>query len=132
LLRACSLFSLVRSFLSIVPTLVQRLSVITFATMDHILGPRGFLSLAGRDDSTNGSKPDVVLALAPPGVEPNFIDPPSRGPLMVGVSIAMASLTTLVILARIYTKAFVTKAFDSSDYFAIGALVRPSAQRSSN
>jgi hypothetical protein len=81
-------------------------------------------SLYGMTSGYAQWKRDVELVGPPPGTQPNFINPPSRGPEMVSVSIAMTTLACAVVLARVYIKTFVTKAFDWSDYFAIGALVR--------
>jgi hypothetical protein len=91
--------------------------------MNRFLLVRDLAELAVRQVTTNETKPDYTLSGLPPGVTPNFIDPPTRGILMVGVSISMVLLSTFVVLGRAYTKAFVTKSFDWSDYFAFGALV---------
>lgn len=68
-------------------------------------------------------KPRSTLAGPPPGVTPNFINPPSRGHEMVGVSISMIILTLAATFCRIYTRTFITKVFDWTDYLAIGAAV---------
>jgi hypothetical protein len=49
-------------------------------------------------------------ALAPPpGVIPNFTDPPSRKDLCVGLAIANISIAALVVGIRLYTKVFCVK-----------------------
>ncbi|KAF2878216.1 hypothetical protein BDV95DRAFT_533460 [Massariosphaeria phaeospora] len=88
-------------------------------TMEPLFTGRDLYHLISRADE----KPDLALAGAPPGVTPNFIDPPSRGIEMVSVSITMTLLTLFAIVARVYTKMFITKGFDWGDYFAIGALI---------
>lgn len=51
---------------------------------------------------------DAILnmpALAPPpGVVPNFIDPPTNRPVMLGVCISMFVIMTLAVAIRTYTK----------------------------
>lgn len=66
---------------------------------------------------------DVTLLGAPPGTVPNFIDPPTRATEMVAPSIALTTLALIVVLGRIYTKTFITKSFDLSDWLSIGAIV---------
>ena len=66
---------------------------------------------------------NITLLSAPPGTQPNFVNPPTRGGEMVGASIAVTTLALIFVLARIYTKLFITKGFDWADYFAISAMV---------
>jgi hypothetical protein len=49
-------------------------------------------------------------ALAPPpGVVPNFVDPPNNNPLCFAVSILSITLATVMVLVRLYSKIFCTK-----------------------
>lgn len=53
---------------------------------------------------------DLKPALAPPpGVTPNFIDPPSQGYVTVVVMVFVLSLTTPIVLARLYTRHFINR-----------------------
>lgn len=48
--------------------------------------------------------------LQPPlGVTPNFVDPYSRGYLIVAASAVTLTVTTLLVLMRTYTKRFINK-----------------------
>ena len=63
------------------------------------------------------------LELAPPGVTPNYIDPVSRGPELVRVSIALVSLAALFVAMRFIVKIFMTKSLAWDDAFSLAALV---------
>jgi hypothetical protein len=63
--------------------------------------------------NTQGTLRDKILnapALAPPpGVVPNFIDPPTNRSTMLGVSTSMFLIATLAVAIRTYTKLFMIK-----------------------
>ena len=63
------------------------------------------------------------LELAPPGVTPNYIDPVSRGPELVRVSIALVSLAAVFVATRFIVKIFMTKSPALDDVFSLAALV---------
>lgn len=63
------------------------------------------------------------LELAPPGVTPNYIDPVSRGPELVRVSIALVSLAAVFVAVRFIVKIFMTKSPAWDDAFSLAALV---------
>lgn len=63
------------------------------------------------------------LELAPPGVTPNYIDPVSRGPELVRVSIALVSLAAVFVAMRFIVKIFITKSPAWDDVFSLAALV---------
>jgi hypothetical protein len=45
----------------------------------------------------------------PPGVLPNFVDPPNRNVMTYGILFTCASLSAVVVAIRVYTKAFCTR-----------------------
>ena len=59
----------------------------------------------------------------PPGVKPNFIDPPNSRALGLGVQITCIALTTLGVLSRICVKIFVMKEVCLEDYLILIAYV---------
>ncbi|KAF2657848.1 hypothetical protein K491DRAFT_625977 [Lophiostoma macrostomum CBS 122681] len=58
----------------------------------------------------------------PPGVLPNFVNPPNRNAMTYGVLFTCASLSALVVAIRVYAKAFCTRRVDIEDYLAVAAL----------
>ncbi|KAL9073530.1 MAG: hypothetical protein Q9157_004714 [Trypethelium eluteriae] len=51
----------------------------------------------------------------PPGVQPNFVDPPSRAPIVLGVSSAALALACPCFFLRIYTKLAIAKRWTWDD-----------------
>ena len=51
----------------------------------------------------------------PPGVVPNFIDPPDRGYTVIVVGAVLMALMVLFFMVRLYTKCFVSKRFSWDD-----------------
>lgn len=51
----------------------------------------------------------MPAASPPPGIQPNFADPPTRVPVILGVSIAFFVLAIFCFSIRIYTKLAVVK-----------------------
>ena len=51
----------------------------------------------------------------PPGVIPNFVDPPNQTSLGYGILFMCAGLSTLAVVIRLYSKAFCTKKLDIED-----------------
>lgn len=47
--------------------------------------------------------------LPPPGVQPNFVDPPTRVPVILGVGSAFLLLALLCYTVRVYTKTFIAR-----------------------
>ena len=45
----------------------------------------------------------------PPGIQPDFADPPTRVPVILGVGITFAVLAVICFSIRIYTKLAITK-----------------------
>ena len=63
-----------------------------------------------------GTDLSKLPALAPPqGVVPNFIDPESRAHAVLVGSGVLTAVTLVFVIARFYTKAFVTKALGWED-----------------
>lgn len=62
---------------------------------------------------------------APPGEEPNFINPYSRGQRIVISSIILTSFAFVFVLARVFVKGFITKRFGWDDVFCVAAMVMP-------
>jgi hypothetical protein len=46
---------------------------------------------------------------APPGIEPNFVDPYTRGPAYIAVSVVCMALAFSFVVTRLYTRFFVLK-----------------------
>lgn len=83
----------------------------------------GRVIIAGFDTIMSTSKVDPKLiesipltvlktmpaASPPPGIQPNFADPPTRVPVILGVSIAFFVFAILCFSIRIYTKLAVVK-----------------------
>ena len=51
----------------------------------------------------------------PPGIEPNFADPLSRAPVVIGVGIAFGVLAVFCFFIRIYTKLAIKKSWKWDD-----------------
>ena len=51
----------------------------------------------------------------PPGIQPNFADPPSLVPAVLGTGVAFLALATVCFSIRIYTKALITKKWTWDD-----------------
>ena len=45
----------------------------------------------------------------PPGIHPNFADPPSRAPVILGICLTFAVLAVICFSIRIYTKLAIAK-----------------------
>ncbi|KAF2651292.1 hypothetical protein K491DRAFT_682314 [Lophiostoma macrostomum CBS 122681] len=58
----------------------------------------------------------------PPGVSPDFVNPPNQTTLAYGVLAVCASLATIVVAIRVYAKAFCNRKMHIEDYLAILAL----------
>lgn len=57
----------------------------------------------------------VPAAPPPPGVTPNFDNPPSEEYEIYSISIAMCATATVVLLARLYTRTFILRATGLDD-----------------
>ena len=67
--------------------------------------------------------PLSVMATWPP---PNHINPPSRGPLMIAIEIPLAAITTLVVLLRLFSRAYLTSSARSiclDDWLMLAAVI---------
>ena len=65
-------------------------------------------------ETPNVTNPVMVPALMgalppPPGVKPNFVDPENFHPAMIATIVFCLALTTLLTVARVYTKLFISK-----------------------
>ena len=58
----------------------------------------------------------------PPGVQPNFADPPSRAPVILGVCLTFAVLAVICFSIRIYTKLAIAKNWKWDDCKSMWAL----------
>ncbi|KAI9794021.1 MAG: hypothetical protein M1816_006646 [Peltula sp. TS41687] len=54
----------------------------------------------------------------PPGVTPNFVDPPTLRPYLIGTAVACGSVSGLFVLLRMYTKVFISRSFGWDDGFS--------------
>ncbi|KAG2416238.1 hypothetical protein HFD88_007431 [Aspergillus terreus] len=61
----------------------------------------------------------VPAAPPPPGVTPNFDNPPSEEYEIYSISIAMCATATIVLLARLYTRAFILRATGLDDWLCV-------------
>ncbi|KAJ8129908.1 hypothetical protein O1611_g3725 [Lasiodiplodia mahajangana] len=55
----------------------------------------------------------------PPGITPNFTNPPTQAPLLRNGIYVILPLVLLFLLARIYTRAFISRVFGIDDYICI-------------
>ena len=51
----------------------------------------------------------------PPGVKSNFVDPPNNAPILYAISYVFFGITTLGVIARLYTVAVVMKKIHLED-----------------
>ncbi|KAH7118448.1 hypothetical protein EDB81DRAFT_817534 [Dactylonectria macrodidyma] len=65
----------------------------------------------------------VSLAPPPPGVNPNFVDPPTLDHLIIGYSVGCLAASSCFVLLRIYTFAAITKTRDWADYLLVPAWI---------
>ncbi|KAI1357406.1 hypothetical protein F5Y08DRAFT_346757 [Xylaria arbuscula] len=70
------------------------------------------------DDYLNGIR-DQPAAPPPPGVIPNFDNPPNNNGLAIAVLAASIVITTSAFLIRVYSKVFCTKTINIEDYLGI-------------
>ncbi|KAL5365586.1 hypothetical protein BJX96DRAFT_179979 [Aspergillus floccosus] len=61
----------------------------------------------------------VPAAPPPPGVTPNFDNPPGEEYEIYSISIAMCATATVVLLARLYTRAFILRATGLDDWLCV-------------
>lgn len=59
----------------------------------------------------------------PPGLETNFVDPPSRQPAIIAMSAVFVSLMLLVVSVRTYTRTRILKSWGWDDSKAACALI---------
>jgi len=57
----------------------------------------------------------------PPGVIPNFIDPPSKSPMVRAGLFTILPLMIIVVALRVYTRIRITRAFGADDYLCLAA-----------
>lgn len=58
---------------------------------------------------------DSVALAPPPGITPNFVDPPTRTPFVISSSIGCLAVSSCFMLIRIYTFVAIIKTRDSAD-----------------
>jgi hypothetical protein len=56
---------------------------------------------------------------------PNYVDPVTRRPLVLGVEIPLTILTILFTAGRFYSRTVMVKALGWDDWFMLAATVRP-------
>ncbi|KAF9894149.1 hypothetical protein FE257_009122 [Aspergillus nanangensis] len=61
----------------------------------------------------------MPAAPPPPGVTPNFIDPPGEEYEIYSISIALCSTATVVLLGRLYTRVFILRALGLDDWLCV-------------
>ena len=77
--------------------------------------------------STGGNDPKAIESISPenlrsnpagrppPGIQPDFVDPPSLVPAILGVGAAFLALALFCYSIRIYTKLFITRKWQWDD-----------------
>ncbi|KAK3377512.1 hypothetical protein B0H63DRAFT_477333 [Podospora didyma] len=65
---------------------------------------------------------DIPAMQPPPGVIPNFDNPESMHPYVLGVAIGTIAVMVIAISIRVYTKAFIMRDMKWEEYFAILAV----------
>jgi hypothetical protein len=63
---------------------------------------------------------------------PNYVDPVTRRPLVLGVEIPLTILTILFTAARFYSRTVIVKALGWDDWFMLAATVRILSSRCGN
>ena len=75
-------------------------------------------------DSTTDANPFVQLLLnasavpPPPGIVPNYVDPPSIGYAVLVVATISMILATIMLALRVFTKLYLIKAWNLEDCIA--------------
>lgn len=65
--------------------------------------------------------PNTPFVVPFPPVPPNYIDSPSRAPLMIAIGIAFCSMSFIFVAFRIYTRWFITKRVYIEDWLSVVA-----------
>jgi hypothetical protein len=87
---------------------------------------RKFLLLPSRsiellaDFSTSKAPPSVIASWP----KPNYVDPETEGPALMIVGIVSSAIAILLVLARMYSRYFITRAPGIDDLLIIISLVR--------
>lgn len=66
---------------------------------------------------------DIPAGLPPPGVTPNFVNPPSLRDPTITANAVFLSLSTVFVLLRIYTRKWLTRMLKWDDFACVIALV---------
>lgn len=56
------------------------------------------------------------------GHVPNYVDPPTKQPLVMGVQIGMTATAVLCVALRLYTRKVIRNVFGAEDWVLIGAM----------
>lgn len=54
---------------------------------------------------------------------PNYVDPETRVPLLLGVQITFITITVAIVLLRLYTRKFIRQVLTAEDWIAAASLV---------
>lgn len=65
----------------------------------------------------------IPAMLPPAGEKPNFIDPPTLHPLVLGIAISTMTCVLVVSSLRIFTKAYLMREFRVEEYFCVLATI---------
>jgi hypothetical protein len=60
----------------------------------------------------------------PNGEIPNYIDPPTRAPMIIGVSITFLLLSLLFVIGRLYSRIRILRSTGLEDYFVVFSWVQ--------
>lgn len=55
--------------------------------------------------------------------KPNYVNPQSRKPLVLGVEITLTTVAALVVLARFYARTYIKRLLGWDDWLMLGAMV---------
>ncbi|TRX93716.1 hypothetical protein FHL15_005392 [Xylaria flabelliformis] len=70
-------------------------------------------------DEPSSDRGKTPAATPPPGVTPNFVNPPTQAPMLNTGIYVMLPLMLLFFSARIYTRTYITRALGTDDYLCI-------------
>ncbi|KAI0860527.1 hypothetical protein F4860DRAFT_524926 [Xylaria cubensis] len=70
-------------------------------------------------DEPSSDRGKTPAATPPPGVTPNFVNPPTQAPILNTGIYVILPLMLLFFSARIYTRTYVTRALGADDYLCI-------------
>ncbi|KAK4163960.1 hypothetical protein QBC43DRAFT_318474 [Cladorrhinum sp. PSN259] len=79
--------------------------------------------MVSADASAHADLAHTPAAAPPPGVQPNFIDPPSQQTAMIAMTVVMTFFTLVFLSVRLYTSLRITRLSGTEDWLCLLAAV---------